>query len=151
LPFAASGQTGLVAPWTFGDTERGGSVAKSEVCFEADMNDWNSETHSSPKAVSDEKSPTDRFRELVRQWKAERGPTSSVKKMAAHPAYRHIVDMGKTAVPLLLAELEREPDHWFLALYEITGEDPVPVESRGRLREMAAAWLKWGKQHGFVW
>jgi hypothetical protein len=92
-----------------------------------------------------------RFRELVRQWKAERGPTSSVTKMALHPAYREIVHLGKSAVPLLLAELERQPDHWFLALYELTGVDPVPKESRGRLNEMASAWLRWGREHGIVW
>ena len=96
-------------------------------------------------------SPENRFRELVRQWKAERGPTSSVTKMARHPAYREIVNLGKAAVPLLLAELERQPDHWFLALYEITGVDPVPKESRGRLQEMASAWLRWGREHGIVW
>jgi hypothetical protein len=93
----------------------------------------------------------DQFQELARQWKAERGPTSSVRKMASHPAYRQIVGLGKAVVPLLLAELERQPDHWFLALYEITGVDPVPAESRGRLHEMAAAWLRWGKEHGFTW
>ena len=93
----------------------------------------------------------EQFQELVRRWKAERGPTSSVVKMAAIPSYRQIVNMGRNAVPLLLAELERQPDHWFLALYEITGADPVPKESRGRINEMAAAWVKWGKESGFVW
>jgi hypothetical protein len=92
-----------------------------------------------------------RFQELVRKWKGERGPTSSAAKMAAHPAYREIVSLGRDAVPLLLAELEREPDHWFLALHEITGAEPVPKESRGRLEEMAAAWLKWGRANGFSW
>jgi hypothetical protein len=93
----------------------------------------------------------EQFRELVRRWKAERGQTSSAVKMAATPAYRQIVNLGKDAVPLLLAELERQPDHWFLALYEITGVDPVPKQSRGRINEMAAAWVQWGREHGFVW
>jgi hypothetical protein len=58
-----------------------------------------------------------------------------------HPAYQQIIGLGPAGVPLLLRELEREPDHWFWALRAITGEDPVPEEARGRLREMAAAWL----------
>jgi hypothetical protein len=91
------------------------------------------------------------FQDLVRKWKAERGPTSSVAKMAAHPAYREIVSLGRSAVPLLLAELERAPDHWFVALHEITGADPVPKESQGRLKEMAAAWLQWGRANGISW
>lgn len=90
------------------------------------------------------------FDRLVRQWKAERGPSSSARRMAQHPAYRAIVAMGKTAVPLLLAELERQPDHWFVALHELTGADPVPKEARGRMDEMAAAWIKWGRENGFV-
>jgi uncharacterized protein (DUF433 family) len=91
----------------------------------------------------------EQFHRLVREWKAGRGPTSSVTRMAAHPAYRQIIGMGEVAVPLLLDELERQPDHWFLALHELTGADPVPKESRGKLREMAAAWLRWGDENGF--
>ncbi len=91
-----------------------------------------------------------RFNRLARQWKEERGPTSSARRMAAHPAYRAIVAMGKVAIPFLLIELERQPDHWFIALHELTGADPVPKEAGGRLNDMAAAWVKWGKENGFV-
>jgi hypothetical protein len=92
----------------------------------------------------------ERFNRLARQWKEERGPSSSAKRMAAHPAYRAIVAMGKVAIPLLLAELQRQPDHWFIALHELTGADPVPTEARGRIDEMAAAWIRWGRENGFV-
>jgi hypothetical protein len=68
--------------------------------------------------------------------------------MAAHPAYRAIVGLGKPVVPLLLAELEREPDHWFIALHELTGAEPVPEEARGRIEEMAVAWIEWGRKNG---
>jgi hypothetical protein len=91
-----------------------------------------------------------KFRTLAQRWKDERGPTSSSAKMAAHPAYREIVSMGWDVVPLLLAELKRQPDHWFQALHEITGADPVPRESRGRVREMVAAWLRWGEENDFL-
>ena len=69
--------------------------------------------------------------------------------MAKIPAYQKIIAMGEAAIPLLLAELEREPDHWFIALHAITGVDPVPKESCGRLKDMTTAWLRWGKEHGF--
>ena len=95
--------------------------------------------------------PEERFRTLVQQWKQGRGPTSSTTQLAVHPAYQQIIGMGGSAVPLLLRELEREPDHWFCALKAITGEDPVPEASRGRLREMTDAWLKWGREHGLSW
>jgi hypothetical protein len=71
--------------------------------------------------------------------------------MADHPAYREIIGTGVAAVPYLLAESERRPDHWFVALHQITGADPVPKESRGRIKAMAAAWIRWGKEQGFAW
>ena len=52
--------------------------------------------------------------------------------------------MGPAAVPLILSELRREPDHWFVALKRITGDDPVPDEVRGNIEQMAEAWLRWG-------
>ncbi|MGO9273516.1 MAG: hypothetical protein ACLQOO_25315 [Terriglobia bacterium] len=53
-------------------------------------------------------------------------------------------------VPLILAELRRELDHWFWALKAITGEDPVPAVRRGNMKEMAEIWLEWGRQRGYV-
>ncbi len=89
-----------------------------------------------------------RFLDLATRWKQERGPLSSSALLAAHPAYQEIIALGPDVVPLLLAELELEPDHWFRALHALTGADPVPPESRGKLREMATAWLRWGREQG---
>jgi hypothetical protein len=91
------------------------------------------------------------FAHLAEQWRRDRGGTSLARPMAEHPAYRRIVAMGEQAVPLILAELEREPDHWFFALHEITGASPVPAHSRGKLQEMAKAWIDWGRKHGYRW
>ena len=51
----------------------------------------------------------------------------------------------------LLRELEREPDHWFRALHELTGVNPVPESAQGRVPDMAHAWIDWGRQKGFRW
>ncbi len=92
-----------------------------------------------------------RFLDLVGTWKRERGHHSSSAKLAEHPAYQQIIAMGRDVVPLLLRELAREPDHWFRALHTLTGADPVPPESRGKLREMADAWLHWAREQGYQW
>jgi hypothetical protein len=68
--------------------------------------------------------------------------------MVLHPAYQQIIGMGKEALPFLIRELERNPDHWFWALRAITGEDPVPAEHRGRVRLMAQDWVKWARKRG---
>lgn len=91
-----------------------------------------------------------RFLGLVAEWKASRGHLSSITRMSQLPAYRAIVAMGQAAVPLLLRELEQRPDHWFWALREITGENPVAPESRGNVAEMARHWLDWGENTGIA-
>jgi hypothetical protein len=90
-----------------------------------------------------------RFATLAAEWKAERGHSSPISKLCTHQAYQQIVGMGEKAVPLLLRELEREPDHWFWALKAITGVNPVPQESRANIREMARHWVKWGHEQGY--
>lgn len=90
-----------------------------------------------------------RFRDLVREWKAATPLTSSITEMATHPAYQQIIGMGKEAIPLILKELQQDPDHWFWALKAITSEDPVPAADRGKLRPMTQAWLAWAKDHGY--
>ena len=91
-----------------------------------------------------------KFLALVLLWKQTQGPQSSVPAMVMHPAYQRIVGLGPAAVPLLLRELERRPDHWFWALNAITGEDPVAAGDRGNLTGMTEAWLDWGRRHGLI-
>jgi hypothetical protein len=59
--------------------------------------------------------------------------------------------LGGDVVPLILADLRQEPYLWFRALRAITGEDPVPAASQGKVRQMAEAWIQWGKQKGLLW
>jgi hypothetical protein len=91
-----------------------------------------------------------RFRQLVQRWRAETEHLSSAARMAKHPAYQEIIQMGEPAIPLLLAELPRDPDFWFAALRTLTGENPAPPESAGNLREMARAWIEWGRAKGYI-
>ena len=58
--------------------------------------------------------------------------------------------MGPDIVPLILEELEREPDQWFWALKAITDADPVSPEHTGAVELMAVDWLRWGREQGFV-
>lgn len=89
------------------------------------------------------------FLELAEEWRLGVAETSSYSEMVSHPAYLRIISLGVKAIPLIFRELQREPDHWFLALHILTGADPVRPESRARLREMAEDWLGWGRLHGY--
>jgi len=91
-----------------------------------------------------------RFRALADQWRWETGAVSSVSEMANHPAYQEIIGMGPAAIPLLLRELQERGDHWFMALYAITGENPVPRQYAGRVPKMCEHWLDWGRGKGYI-
>ena len=84
------------------------------------------------------------FVQLVEEWREERGVTSSASEMILCPSYLAIIGMGKKALPLILSQMEREgddPDHWFVALKAITGEDPVSEDAYGDTVRMAQAWF----------
>lgn len=88
------------------------------------------------------------FNAHVQKWKIETRHTSPVKVMIAHPSYRRIMGMGKEGLPLLFRELERQPDHWFVALSAMTGIDPVPAGAT--FIEGVSAWLEWGRAEGYL-
>ena len=86
----------------------------------------------------------DRFQRLAAEWKERSRYLSNTAQMAMLEPYQRIIGMGPPVVPLILAELRREPDHWFWALEAITEENPVPPEAAGKVRPMAQAWIEWG-------
>ena len=88
----------------------------------------------------------DRFMALKDRWKQETWLSSSITEITNSPAYREIIDMGWDAVALILTELESEPDLWFGALQEITGDNPVQLQNRGDIEGMARDWLNWADQ-----
>ena len=84
---------------------------------------------------------------LVSEWERATEFTSDVTEITQHPSFRQIVAAGHEMVPLLLRRVKTEPSLLVLALREITGEDPVPHESRGKISEMAKAWIAWGEKN----
>jgi hypothetical protein len=95
-------------------------------------------------------SPRERFQRLAAEWKAKSRHMSNTAQMAMLPSYQKIIGMGMDAVPLILEELQREPNQWFWALEAITEENPVPPEAAGKVRQMADAWVEWGRGRGLV-
>jgi len=91
------------------------------------------------------------FRLLIDTLERECAHLSSIREFSQHPAYLQIIGMGPRALPLILKELEESPGHWFLALREITQENPVLPEHRGSISQMAQDWLGWAKDKGLQW
>ena len=98
-------------------------------------------------------SPADirgRFARLAAEWKVQSRFLSNTAQIALLQPYQRIIGMGLPVVPLILEELQREPDQWFWALEAITEASPVPQEAQGNVRQMAEAWVEWGRLHGFL-
>jgi hypothetical protein len=92
----------------------------------------------------------ERFRELRDDWKSKARHLSNTAQISLVFPYQMIIGMGPQVVPLILAELEKETDHWFWALEAITGENPVAEQEAGDVEASARAWIRWGKQNGLL-
>ena len=93
----------------------------------------------------------ERFRRLAEIWHRETGHVSSMSAASNHPVYREIIDLGQEVVPSLLRDLEEHHAHWFEALREITGAQPIPKSVAGNIPKMADAWLHWARDNGYRW
>lgn len=109
-------------------------VAENEPQREALLNYWNELQQAYPI-----------FKKLKTKWQEDTLLTSN--EIISHPAYRDIIALGDVAVALILDDLRTNGvAHWFVALAEITGEDPIPKEHAGNLVEMAADWFHWAEK-----
>ncbi len=88
------------------------------------------------------------FAELADAWRRDTQFVSFAQQRALHPAYQRIIGMGWAAVPLILKELQRQPEHWLWALQAITGEEPA--RNASGLRAATDAWLLWGRERGLL-
>lgn len=104
--------------------------------------------HASLLAPEPENEVERRFAKYLNQWRRETWFMSSVKKRTANINYLSIVSLGRPAIPLILQDLKRSGDHWFLALRVLADEDPA--EGSGDFNQQREAWLQWGSRKGHL-
>ena len=92
----------------------------------------------------------ERFHELRDDWKSKTRHLSNTAQISLVFSYQKIIGMGPTVVPLILSELEKEPDHWFWALEAITDENPVAESDAGDIKASACVWVQWGRDQGLL-
>lgn len=90
------------------------------------------------------------FDRFMHEWKTKSRHMSKASAMARLTSYQEIIQMGAPAIPLILRELKREPDHWFNALQLLTDADPVAPGHRGQIRKMQEDWVRWGKVNRLI-
>ena len=105
--------------------------------------------NTSAPSLKKTKKVRDQFDELFQKWQAETALLSSGTAIVSHTAYTQIIGMGEVVIPFILMQLQKNPQHLFFALYQITGENPIPLSHAGNLEKMTADWLDWGYKKGY--
>ena len=88
------------------------------------------------------------FSQLVAKWDEETQFLSDLKEVVLHSSYQSIIGLGPQVIPLIMREMQERPSEWFWALKAISRENPAEL-CRG-IQQMTEAWLKWGKQKGYI-
>jgi hypothetical protein len=101
----------------------------------------------SQKKPTEKKNLQQEFNLLSTRWKSETESLSSIKKKITHPDYLKIIEMGSEVIPIILQSLLKDPDHWFVALNKISGENPISYGAS--FQDAVIGWLQWGQSKGF--
>lgn len=83
------------------------------------------------------------FETLKKKWLEEIEFASDIETIVNNRNYRFIAGLGWEVVPLIINELKVTPHYWFVALEQLTGEDPVLPEHYGDMQSMAQDWINW--------
>jgi hypothetical protein len=105
---------------------------------------------SSVSPIASPEDVRERFQRQAAEWKEQSRYLSNTAQMAMLKPYQQIIGMGWPAVPLILEELQHEPDQWFWALEAITADNPIPPDAAGKVGLMAQAWIDWGRRQGLL-
>lgn len=92
----------------------------------------------------------DDFNALSRAWKKETAHFSTLYHVTTNSNYLRIIKHGWQAVPYILKDLQKAPEHWYFALKLITEQDPVPIEDKSNIKKIREHWLNWGKAEGYL-
>ena len=88
------------------------------------------------------------FMRLKKLWNEDTAGISSVTRILLSHYYLKIISLGPRVIPLILTELSKKPDHWFMALAVLSDSDPT--KPGYTFNEATEAWLKWGRDHGYL-
>lgn len=88
------------------------------------------------------------FTQRADRWHKETSFQSSLGAKFMHDDYQTIMAMGQPVIPLILARLKTKREHWFWALKHLAKEDVA--DGAETPSAAAKAWLKWGKDQGYI-
>lgn len=87
-----------------------------------------------------------KFWEFKTKWKEETMLHSNSNEIIGNENYWKIINLGVDVLPYIFEDLAETHDHWFIALQEITGKNPVKPNNRGNVVAMTRDWLDWANE-----
>jgi hypothetical protein len=90
------------------------------------------------------------FNYLYKNWSDEIKFQSSVDNIIGNVHYIKILSLGWKVVPYIIGALKRKPNHLFIALSEITGENPVKPEHCGKIKDITMDWIEWWNKKSYA-
>ena len=100
----------------------------------------------------------DKFQERAEAWQDATGHLSAPSRIYSHPTYPRLLLLGRGIIPLILEDIQDGARcDWYPALRALadfdlvlTNLDPVTDAERGNVGLMDAAWLRWGRNNGYI-
>lgn len=90
------------------------------------------------------------FESLKYLWLEETKYSSNIYLTTNHPAHLTILQLGEQVLPLLIDDLQKNNNHWFITLNKITGVNPVPPEHAGDVEAMRNDWIIWAEENNII-
>ena len=95
------------------------------------------------------------IKELIEEVEYDCGTQSDLNFISTHESYKKIIEFGVDAIPLLLEKINESP-FWYIALRNITGEEPDKNDSIIKndiiytdMKKVRESWKKWAKENGY--
>lgn len=88
-----------------------------------------------------------KFQSYKNTWEEQTLFSSNMTEITSNSAYLSIIALGKDVIPLIIANLRNEENHWFSALEALTGVNPIKKEHKGIFNLMKSDWLEWADKN----
>ena len=90
------------------------------------------------------------FNRIAKKIMADTAHCSTAQSIIDHPEHQKIIEAGDIAIKYILQDIQKEPAHWFLTLFLLTGQSAIKEEHRGIVPKMTEDWVNWGKENGYL-
>ncbi len=120
----------------------------STISFSNALNDFVGHSLLISKKIENAK-----FKEFIKlkeEWNDETLFASSATEIISNSAYKKIISKGIEVLPWIMRDLIKTNDHWFYALEQITGENPINPLNIGIVEAMKKDWVEWSKDNNIL-